>query len=351
MKITSEIKETGESEVEIIGEIAAEDFAIYWPKTIRELGETVKIDGFRPGHVPEKVLVDNLGEAAILREMAEQALGEAYREILLENKLDAIGEPNITITKIARGNPLGFKIETAVLPKIELGDYQTIAKKINKEKAEEIKVEEKQIDQVIDQIKTEREHAKYHDENPEDTGHEHDKDNLPKIELNDEFAKSLGNFQTLIELREKIKDNLRLEKEARARELKRLKIIDAIRDGAKIAIPPVLIEAEKNKMLAEMESQVSGMGLKFDDYLKHLKKTREELSFGWTDDARKRVAFGLIVNEISRLENITAPAEELKTQTDLLADRFRDAPHSRLEAYAANVIVNERVLEFLEGVK
>ena len=99
MKITSEIKETGESEVEIIGEIAAEDFAIYWPKTIRELGETVKIDGFRPGHVPEKVLVDNLGEAAILREMAEQALGEAYREILLENKLDAIGEPNITITK------------------------------------------------------------------------------------------------------------------------------------------------------------------------------------------------------------------------------------------------------------
>ena len=204
---------------------------------------------------------------------------------------------------------------------------------------------------MIDQIKTEREHAKYHDENPEDTGHEHDKDNLPKIELNDEFAKSLGNFQTLIELREKIKDNLRLEKEARARELKRLKIIDAIRDGAKIAIPPVLIEAEKNKMLAEMESQVSGMGLKFDDYLKHLKKTREELSFGWTDDARKRVAFGLIVNEISRLENITAPAEELKTQTDLLADRFRDAPHSRLEAYAANVIVNERVLEFLEGVK
>ena len=47
-------------------------------------------------------------------------------------KLDVIGRPEITITKIAKGNPLGFKIKTALAPKLTLPDYRTIAREINK---------------------------------------------------------------------------------------------------------------------------------------------------------------------------------------------------------------------------
>ena len=58
-----------------------------------------------------------------------------------------------------------------------------------------------------------------------------------------------------------------------------------------------------------MEHQISQMGLNFDDYLKHLKKTREEMSAGWDEDAKKRVGFSLIISEIARIEKITPPAE------------------------------------------
>ena len=85
--------------------------------------------------------------------------------------------------------------------------------------------------------------------------------------------------------------------------------------------------------------------------LKHLKKTREELSAGWNDDAQKRVSFSLIVNEIARLEKVTPPADDLKNETDFLAERYKDVDRRRLEAYAANVITNEKVLQMLEEQK
>ena len=57
------------------------------------------------------------------------ALSEYYPKILEENKIDAISRPEISITKLARKNPLGFKIKTATMPEMKLPDYKQIAKK------------------------------------------------------------------------------------------------------------------------------------------------------------------------------------------------------------------------------
>ncbi len=61
--------------------------------------------------------------------MAEMALSEHYPKIIDEEKIDVISRPEISITKIARNNPLGFKIRTSVLPEVKLPDYKAIAKK------------------------------------------------------------------------------------------------------------------------------------------------------------------------------------------------------------------------------
>jgi len=75
---------------------------------------------------------------AILEEMAELALSKIYPEIIIKEKIDAIGRPEISITKLAKDNPLEFKIITSVLPEVKLGDYKKIAKEINdKEKDQE----------------------------------------------------------------------------------------------------------------------------------------------------------------------------------------------------------------------
>jgi len=307
-----------ESEIEITGELPVTDFVVYRAKALDRLNNDIKVAGFRPGHVPEKVIVDQVGEDKILWEMAEQAIADLYVAILNEKKILAIGRPEITITKIAQDNPLGFKIKTAVIPEIKIADYKEIAKKINSQTLEPVKeITNEEVDKIFEEVK--KEHA----------GHNH----------SDE------------ELKAKIKANLELEKKAKAQDKKRVGIVQEVIKESEIKIPKLLIENEKDKMLAEMEAQIGYMGLKFDDYLTHLKKTREELRGAWSKEARERVAFGLVLNEIAKLEKISAPEDELKREVDYLKNQYKDVAEDRLRSYAAGLIVNEKVFEFLESIK
>ncbi len=359
-----DIKPANEGEIEISTELEVEIFNSYRDKALKTLGNDVKIDGFRPGHVPEAVLIEKIGEEKILWEMAQQAISDYYPLILQEHKLPALGQPEVTISKIAKDNPLGFKIKTAVMPEIKIGDYKKIALSFSGETSSEPEVSPEEIDQVLEDIRKSRANVKHaHGATPKPSargGHEHkegekceheekEEEKLP--ELNDDFAKSLGQFQTLGELRAKIKENLELEKKNKTKDKKRVKIIEEIINKSELKIAKILIESEKDKMLAEMESQISQMGLNFDDYLTHLKKTREELRGSWDKEARQRVSFGLILGEISKLEKIGAPEEDLKREVDYLKSQYKDVPEDRLRSYAASLIINEKVFEFLENLK
>src|SRR3989344_7093521 len=99
MKIT--VKKLPKSEVEIEGELEIEIFESYFTKALKKLGEILKLDGFRKGKIPENVLLSNIPEIGVLEEMANLALGEHYPKIIEAEKLDAVGRPEISITKLA----------------------------------------------------------------------------------------------------------------------------------------------------------------------------------------------------------------------------------------------------------
>src|SRR3989344_2098328 len=124
------IKKLPKSEVEIEGELEAGAFENYFQKALKKIGKTLKLDGFRSGKIPESVLLSKVPEIRILEEMAELALSEYYPKILEDKKIDAISHPQISLTKLARKNPLGFKIKTAVLPEVKLPAYKDLAKNI-----------------------------------------------------------------------------------------------------------------------------------------------------------------------------------------------------------------------------
>jgi len=118
------------SEVEIEGEISADILQSSHKAATKRLSETLEIPGFRKGKVPESVIKQRIGEYPILEDAAEIALNSEYPNILIDHKINAIGRPEITVTKLALGNPLGFKIKTAIEPQFSIPDYKTIAKKI-----------------------------------------------------------------------------------------------------------------------------------------------------------------------------------------------------------------------------
>jgi len=356
MDIKTEIKKLPGSVIEIDGELSSSDFEAERKSAVLELGKSVKVDGFRPGSVPEKVLIEKIGEPVFLEHMAEMALNKAYPQIIKDNNIEAIGRPEITITKIAKDNPLGFKIKTVVLPEIALADWKPLAEKVMSVK-EEVKVEDKEIEDVIESIRKSRAQVAPQDEgassSAEGSKEEEKVPSEPVLpEFTDEFVKTLGDFKDIADFREKITQNIKLDKEMKDKEKKRIETVEKIIEKSKFEVPDILVESEKNKMLAEMKASVSQMGLKWEDYLGHLKKTEEEILSGWSEDARKRSSFGLILRELAIKEDIKVSDEELDAEVDKIIAHYnahgQEIERWRVKDYAYGVLRNEKVFEMLE---
>ncbi|MDP2788652.1 MAG: trigger factor [bacterium] len=355
------IKDLPKSEIEIEGELSLDVFESYFAKTLQKIGEQIEIKGFRKGKAPENILLEKVGEMHVLEEMAELALSEHYPKILEEEKIDAIGRPEIFITKLARKNPLGFKIKTAVLPVLELPDYKDIAKKVISESApveKDLAVSDEEVENTIldirksrapkVHIKDEAEKAKSSETGSPDASTEASRE-LP--ELNDEFVKALGPFESTEDFKTKLRENIKLEKGNQAKERTRLKIIEKIIDDTKMEIPEILIESELSKILARMESDIAQMGLKFEDYLKHLNKTTEDLKKDFRVDAEKRAKLSLVLHEIGEKEKIVADEKQVANEVAMILEHYKEADPERARMHAENTLTNERIFQFLESQK
>ncbi len=388
--ISVEIKKLENSEVEIVGEIPAELFDKNRGQAIKNLSKNIELPGFRKGHVPEAMLTKHIGEKAIMEEMAEITIGKEYKNIIIENKLDPISRPQVGITKIATGNPLGFTIKITVMPEIELGDYKKIAKEAYASQ-EKIEVNDKEVEDTIEEIR--KSYAKRSaavNENkgtekpsltsPKPLAKEGDAKSLPTEqvgsgeakpssakgfgvakeketvepelpEFNDEFVKTLGNFKNVSEFKKKLKENILLEKEKKVADKKRLEMMENIINASKIDLPRVIIEAEQNKMLAQLKSDIERMGMKFEDYIKQIKKTEEDIQKETQKEAEKRAKIQLLLNKIGITEKITAPKDMVDEQVEMLTKQYPESDRERVQIYVETNIVNQKIFEFLEGQK
>jgi len=353
-KTKIEIKKLENSEIEITGAIPAEVLEVHKGKAVKNLSANIEIQGFRKGHVPENILVQKVGEGAILEEMADLALREEYPKIVIENKIDAIGKPEVSITKIAKDNPLEFKIKVAVMPEVELTDYKAIAKKVMAKK-ESVEVTEKEIEDTIMEIRKMRAQAAAAQKKPK--GEEKtdistdvkDKKEEELPEINDEFVKTLGDFKNIEDFKEKLKSNLKQEKEKKAQDKKKAETIEEIIKDSTISLPNILVKSELDKMTAQFKDDVMRSGGTFEEYLKHIKKTEEDIRKEWRTDAEKRAKSQLIVNKIAIEEKIVAPKEEIEKQVKQLLEHYKDADPQRARIYIETVLTNEKVFEFLEN--
>ena len=381
--LKTNVKKLPKSEVEIEGELAAEAFELYFDKALNKIGAEVEVDGFRKGKVPQNILLSKVPEIRILEEMAAMAIEEHYPKILESEKLDVISRPEISIIKLARKNPLAFKIKTALMPETKLPDYKKIAGKIVSEvtdKEKNVEVTEKEVEDTILDIRksrAKRQHmadaAKKHTCTDEHCEHDHaaeesaentaptsegvgaptesvgEEKDLP--ELNDEFVQALGPFKDVADFKLKLKDNIKLEKENQLKEKTRLNIAEKIIEETKVDLPEVLVDVELNKILYRMESDIAQMGLKFEDYLKHLGKTVDDLKKEFYKDAEKKAKLGLILNEISKAENIKADPKQVEQEVAMILNYYKDADPTSAKIHAENVLTNEAVFKFLEEQK
>jgi trigger factor len=351
------INKLDKSEVEIEGVLEKELFEKYEDKALEKIGERLELPGFRKGKAPVDIVKGNVAEMELLEQMAELALMDNYMKILEENKIDAIGRPEIAITKIGRGSDLGFKIVTAVLPEMKLPDYKKIASTENKKEEfkKEIVVEDKDIEGLIHELRkmrAEQASGKHeHKEGESEEEHKKAHAEIPESEypvFDDEFAKSFGKFENTEAFKEKIKSNLKTEKETELKDKLRLSIVEEIVKQTEGEIPEILIQSEIDKIMYRLEGDVTNAGLKVEDYLKQINKTEEDLRKEYRLDGLKRAKLQMIIHSISEKENLKPEEKEIEKEVTQITTMYKDADATRARAYVEQMLENEKVFKFLE---
>ncbi len=174
-------------------------------------------------------------------------------------------------------------------------------------------------------------------------------------ELNDEFAKTFQ-VKDMSELEKALEGNLLMEKKRKQELRDEGEMINKIVEKTKFGdFPQVLIDNESDNLLAELEESVKRQGGNFEDYLKHIKKSKDELALEMLPNAIKRVKAALIIREIALKEKIEPTTAEIDAKIDLLKKQYQqDAKVMEMLAepgyrsYLKNILNNEKVIDKLK---
>ncbi len=140
---------THESDTRVKVVVAADhaELAAAEQVALKRLAKTIKVNGFRTGHVPLEIVKKHADSNALAQETLDAALNRAVAEAFLNNDLQVLARPEVEIKKYVPGELLEFTAKADVLPEVKLGDY----KKLKAKKAA-VNVDKKEIDEVIERI-------------------------------------------------------------------------------------------------------------------------------------------------------------------------------------------------------
>ena len=142
-------------------------------------------------------------------------------------------------------------------------------------------------------------------------------------ELDDDFASEVSSFDTFAEYKEDVKKVLEVKKEKEVKSEKQAKILEKLAGTAEVEIPEAMIEYNQEKMFAEFEQSMMYQGLQMEQYLKLTNTSKEELLERIKPDAIARIKTGLILEEVVKLEGITATDEEFEEQLKNMANAYQ----------------------------
>jgi len=162
--------------------------------------------------------------------------------------------------------------------------------------------------------------------------HEVKERELPPID--DEFAASVGDYESLEELEEDIRSSLleEYQKEAEDRYLNRA--IEALMASATVKFPPVMLDLEIRDMLEDFDESLRERGLSLERYLRQVGKTREELAREMKPEAEDRIKYALVIRKFIEEEGIEVSDEEVEAKFKELKKehRLREMASSPSEA-------------------
>jgi trigger factor len=146
--VKSTVENLSPTRVRLAVEVPFEELKPSLDSAYKKIGSSVRVPGFRPGKVPNRVIDQRVGRAAVLEEAVNEALPRIYTDAVRENEIKALGQPEIDVTNLDDNVSLSFTAEVDVRPEIELPELSSIAVTVD-----DIEVTEADVDEQLDELR------------------------------------------------------------------------------------------------------------------------------------------------------------------------------------------------------
>lgn len=130
----------------------------------------------------------------------------------------------------------------------------------------------------------------------------------------DDLAKTIGEFESLLDLRVKLRESLQKQAERDAEGEYTEEVVEQLVQQASVSYPPAVLEEETERLLRDLSVRLHSQNLTLEDYLKVESKSLDDLRKELEPDARERIARGLILGEIVDQEGLDVEDVEIEDE-------------------------------------
>ncbi|MSP14103.1 MAG: trigger factor [Chloroflexi bacterium] len=150
-------------------------------------------------------------------------------------------------------------------------------------------------------------------------------------DLDDEFAKKAGEFDTLSDLRAEVERNIVAQADREAEEEYEKKIMEALVGISEISYPPVVIEREVNQLAQDLDNDLRRQGLNLERFLTITGRSAADYVAELRPTAEERVKRGLALQELIDQEGIKFSRQDLEIETYRRAQQYGERSGEALQ--------------------
>ena len=356
--------------------------------------KSLNVPGFRKGKVPRQIFNKMYGEESLYQDALNAILPEAYSAAVTEAAIKPVGQPEVSVESMEKGQEWTLTAVVTVEPEVELGQYKDLEvtphptrvlkadiegelENMREQQAELVLKEDQPAaegdttvidfvgkvdgeefdggkgtnyslvlgshtfipgfeDQLVghksgDEVEVkvtfpedyQAEDLQGKDAVFEVTIHEVKTKELP--ELDDDFAKDVDEeVDSLEELKAKVKDRLKEQKVAAAREAIQNEALDLAVENAKIGdIPQAMIDDDVQRQIDQYMAGMQQQGISPDMYFKLTGTSEDDLRKQFAEGSERRVKTNLVLEAIVAKEEIDPSEEEIQAEIKKLADQYK----------------------------
>lgn len=387
------------NKVKLSVEVDAAEFDKAVDAAFRRLAREVRIDGFRPGKAPRRVLEAKLGSGVAREEAVREALPGYYENALRETDTDAIAQPEIDITPGDEG-PLQFTALVEVRPIITVPGYNSLKVTVPTPGASEDDINQ-QIDRLRNQgaeLTDVERAAKAGDAVVIDIhGQQNDEDvpgldatdltyevgsgtlvegiddvitgakagdalafttEMPGVEgevnfkvllkgvkekklpeVTDEWASEVSEFDTVDELKADLVKRISGIKKANAQMTLRSGTAEALSALVVDDVPDALIDGEVQRRVEDLAHRLSHQGATLQQWLEATGQSPEDFLAAHREDAMTAVKVDLALRAVVVAENIEISDEELDEEIEKVAENAGEQPKKLRKQLETNGVI------------